>query len=62
VQKAVETFRLDARGLKDILIYGFKRSFFPGGYPEKRDWVRSVLNHLEDQIAAAGHDVHSRRR
>lgn len=62
VAKAVDTFGLDARALKDILIYGFKRSFFHGTYAEKRDWVRSVLNHLEDTMEAAGHEVRGGRR
>lgn len=61
VEKAVQAFKLDARAVKDILIYGFKRSFFAGSYAEKRDWVRSVLNRFEDVLAAAGHDVKSRR-
>jgi adenosine deaminase len=54
VQKAVETFRLDARGLKDILIYGFKRSFYPGPYTRKRDYVRSVLDRMETLMDAHG--------
>ena len=57
VERAVQAFRLDARGLKDVLIYGFKRSFFPGTYPDKREWVRSVLDHMEDCFAVTGHDV-----
>ena len=61
VQKAVEAFRLDGRALKDVLIYGFKRSFYAGSYAEKRGWVRSVLNHLEDTLAAAGFDLQARR-
>ncbi|MFK7741878.1 MAG: adenosine deaminase [Planctomycetota bacterium] len=61
VEKAVDAFGLDARALKDILIYGFKRSFFAGSYADKRDWVRSVLNHLEDRLQSAGHDVRQRR-
>lgn len=61
VEKAVAAFRLDARALKDVLIYGFKRSFFAGSYAEKRRWVRSVLNYSEDIWAAAGHDVQGRR-
>ena len=60
--KAVKAFDLDARALKDVLIYGFKRSFFPGPYPHKREWVRSVLNHMEDRFAEAGHDVRAGRR
>ena len=62
VEKAVTAFRLDPRGVKDVLIYGFKRSFFAGSYADKRVWVRSVLNHLEDVLASKGHDVHNRRR
>ena len=61
VQKAVEAFRLDARALKDVLIYGFKRSFYAGSYADKRGWVRSVLNHLEDTLAGAGFDLRARR-
>ncbi|MBL8724889.1 MAG: adenosine deaminase family protein [Planctomycetes bacterium] len=62
VEKAVATFGLAPRELKDVLIYGFKRSFFPGSYPEKRNWVRSVLNHMEDVFASAGLDVRAGRR
>ncbi|MGE3173016.1 MAG: adenosine deaminase [Planctomycetota bacterium] len=61
VEKAVNTFGLDPRALKDVLIYGFKRAFFPGPYNEKRNYVRAVLNHMEDVMAAAGIDVTSRR-
>ncbi|MCA8948203.1 MAG: adenosine deaminase family protein [Planctomycetes bacterium] len=62
VNKAVTTFGLDARALKDLLMYGFKRSFFPGSYADKRNWVRSLLNLLEDKLLAAGHDVRGGRR
>jgi len=62
VDKAVKAFALEPRALKDVLIYGFKRSFYPGRYPEKRDWVRSVLNHMEDTMLQAGHDVRVGRR
>jgi adenosine deaminase len=61
VEKAVTTFGLDARALKDVLIYGFKRSFYPGPYAQKRDYVRSVLNHMEDVFAVHGLDVRNRR-
>jgi adenosine deaminase len=62
VEKAVTSFDLEPRGLKDVLIYGFKRSFFPGSYPDKRDWVRSMLNYMEDTFAQFGHDVRVGRR
>ncbi len=57
VMKAVETFKLKPRELKDVLIYGFKRSFFPGSYPAKRNYVRSVLDHMEGVMLEAGFDV-----
>ena len=36
VMKAVETFHLKPKALKELLTYGFKRSFFPGPYHVKR--------------------------
>lgn len=44
---AVDTFDIDVRHLKNIIAYGFKRSFYPGNYKEKRAYVRSVLNYYE---------------
>jgi adenosine deaminase len=31
--------------VRDILIYGFKRSFYPGSYLEKRAYVRRVIDY-----------------
>jgi adenosine deaminase len=61
VWKAVEAFELEPRALKDVLIYGFKRAFFPGPYNEKRNYVRAVLNHMEDVFSRVGVDVMGRR-
>ena len=47
VQLAVETFDIDHDELKDIIIYGFKRSFYPGSYNEKRAYVRSIIDYYE---------------
>lgn len=47
VLQAANTFNLKPRELKNIIIYGFKRSFFPGSYIEKRRYVRSVIDHYE---------------
>lgn len=44
---AINAFNLKGETLKDILVYGFKRSFFPGTYAEKRSYVRSVINRYE---------------
>jgi adenosine deaminase len=61
VEKAATTFKLEPRHLKDVLIYGFKRSFYPGSYVDKRDYVRTVLNHMEDVFERYGFDVTNRR-
>lgn len=57
VQKATATFRLNPTQLKDLLIYGFKRSFFPGAYAKKRAYVKQVLDRMEAVFAAHGYDV-----
>lgn len=38
---------LDLKDLKSIIIYGFKRSFWPGTYLEKRAYVREVIDYYE---------------
>ena len=57
VEKAVTTFGLAPKELKNLLVYGFKRSFFPGTYAEKRDYVRTVLDCLERVMLEHGLDV-----
>ncbi|KAA3608107.1 MAG: adenosine deaminase family protein [Planctomycetota bacterium] len=47
VQRAVAAFHLNAKELGDLLVYGFKRSFFPGPYLEKRQYVREVLDYRD---------------
>jgi len=44
---AMELFDLNPKDLRHILIYGFKRSFYPGSYVEKRAYVRSVIDYYE---------------
>jgi adenosine deaminase len=38
---------LSYHDLKSIIIYGFKRSFFPGTYLEKRKYARQVIDYYE---------------
>ncbi len=57
IEKAVDTFGLEPRALKDVLIYGFKRCFYPGPYSEKRAYVRSVLDYMESVFLQNGIDV-----
>jgi adenosine deaminase len=38
---------LTPQDLKRCVIYGFKRSFFPGTYLEKRNYVRRIIDYYE---------------
>jgi adenosine deaminase len=53
IARAVEAFDLTEREVRDILIYGFKRSFYPGTYLEKRTYVRQVIDYA-DKVLAGG--------
>jgi adenosine deaminase len=53
IGRAVEAFALTTREVRDMLIYGFKRSFFPGTYMEKREYVRQVIDYADRVIASA---------
>ena len=55
--KAIQTFDLEPREVKNLLVYGFKRSFFPGPYSSKREYVREVLDHCERVMGEVGLDV-----
>jgi adenosine deaminase len=47
VQLAVDNFDISPERLKHMMIYGFKRSFFPGSYLEKRHYVRQIIDFYE---------------
>ncbi len=47
LQLAVQHLRITPRELRNVVIAGFKGSFFPGSYIEKRAYVRRVLDHYE---------------
>ena len=49
--KAVSAFDLSAAQLKNLVAYGFKRSFFPHSYREKRAYVKRCLDYFEKVIA-----------
>ena len=44
---AIKHLDVSARDLKSIIIYGFKRSFFPGTYLRKRQYVRQVMDYYD---------------
>jgi adenosine deaminase len=52
--RAIEAFALSPREIRDTLIYGFKRSFFPGTYLEKRAYVRQVIDYVDRVMAPLG--------
>ncbi|MBI3269341.1 MAG: adenosine deaminase family protein [Planctomycetes bacterium] len=47
VHKAVTTFGLGMKDLKNVIVYGFKRSFYPGNYTIKREYVRRCMEYFE---------------
>jgi adenosine deaminase len=53
IVKAVDAFDITPVELKNFIIYGFKRSFCPGSYIEKRKYVREVINYYE-QLEKSG--------
>lgn len=44
---AIDAFGMSPAQLRNTVIYGFKRSFFPGHYTEKRAFVRKVIDHYD---------------
>ena len=48
LELAVSNFGLTKRDLKNIIIYGFKRSFFPRDYREKRIYVRRIIDYYQE--------------
>lgn len=57
IEKAILAFGLAADELRNVIIHGFKRSFFAGGYREKRAYVRQIIDYY-DQVSSL-HGVES---
>jgi adenosine deaminase len=51
IARGVAAFDLEPREVRDCLIYGFKRSFYPGTYLEKRAYVREVIDFADRLLA-----------
>lgn len=47
ILKAVQTFDITAHELRNFVIYGFKRSFFPSSYQQKRSYVHQIIEYYE---------------
>jgi adenosine deaminase len=54
LQKAVNAFNISPMELGDLLVYGFKRSFFPGPYLKKREYVRKVIDFRNEVLKRHG--------
>ena len=48
IEKAVNTFNLSAHRLRNVIICGFKRSFYHGTYREKRKYVRHIIDRFDE--------------
>jgi adenosine deaminase len=47
LDQAVRYCAIDRKTVKSIIIYGFKRSFFPGSYLKKRRYVRQIIDYYD---------------
>jgi adenosine deaminase len=54
IMLAVKHLRMTPRELRNVVIAGFKGSFFPGTYNEKRAYVRQVIDRYEALAEKAG--------
>ncbi len=48
IRLAVDNFDISPKTLKNMIVYGFKRSFYPESYTDKRNYVRQVISRYED--------------
>lgn len=44
---ATEAFNFSPSELRNVILHGFKRSFYPGSYREKRAYVRQVIDYYD---------------
>ncbi len=51
VFKAVQAFNLSLNDIKTLMVYGFKRSFFPHAYRKKREYVRQCMDYFEKVVS-----------
>ncbi|NIR52331.1 adenosine deaminase family protein [candidate division KSB1 bacterium] len=47
---ALRSFKMNPKQLKNTIVYGFKRSFFPDKYSKKRQYVRQCIDYYEKLV------------
>ncbi len=57
IMLALKHFKLAPKQLKNIIIYGFKRSFFPNTYSNKRKYVRRCIDYYEKLMDGVSFDA-----
>ncbi|MFA4873859.1 MAG: adenosine deaminase family protein [bacterium] len=57
IELAVTNFTIPQYKLKDLIIYGFKRSFFPGDYMAKREYIRKIIDYYEKMEKVHGNEL-----
>jgi adenosine deaminase len=50
IKLVLQNFDMNPRTLKNIIVYGFKRSFFPDRYANKRQYVRQCIDYYEKLV------------
>jgi len=60
---AIDKLKMTPRELRNVVIAGFKGSFFPGTYREKRHFVRQVIDRyeaLERELLSGSRDTRAK--
>jgi len=57
LRKAIDAFRLTPKQVRDLVVNGFKRSFYPGAYDERRAYVRKVTEFYDRLVNEHGTGV-----
>lgn len=53
-RRVVDAFDISPSELRNMILHGFKRSFFPGSYKDKRAYVRKVIDFYDRTAASHG--------
>ena len=51
---ATQAFPINPAELRNMILHGFKRSFYPGSYLEKRAYVRQIIDFYDQIVAKHG--------